>query len=180
VKSSRAVHKNRNAAMTTASSPLTAETWWDVVPGRTEGATPLFNRCIRILGWSDDFNDRVLRAYKDFIDCKKFARDYDATKLYPSIPVDQMWQQHILATRSYARDCEILVGHVLHRNPDGDMDQESRAKRIQATAHAIRLLLTGNEELDPEIWNFGGVALESERNRNGKRASNRISEEDYY
>jgi hypothetical protein len=64
---------------------------------------------------------------------------------------------------------------MLHYNPDCDLDQEARAKRIQSTTNVIRLL-TGNE-LDPEIWNFGSVDQKSERNKNGKRKSSRNSKE---
>jgi hypothetical protein len=38
-------------------------------------------------------------------------------------------------------------------------------------------LLTGDEELDPEIWSFGSVDQKSEGKKNGKRKSTRNSKE---
>ena len=38
---------------TTEQQPLTADTWWDIVIGRKDGVTPLFQRCQRLLGWDD-------------------------------------------------------------------------------------------------------------------------------
>jgi hypothetical protein len=153
--------------MASSSSPLTFDTWWDFVPGHTEGATPLINRCIRILGWTEDFAQKALLAYKDFIESKRFSGDYDAIKPSLSIPVFQIWHQHILDTRNYTRDCEILAGGMLHHNPDSDLDQEARAKRIQSTTNVIRLL-TSDEELDPEIWSFGSVDQKSERKKTSR------------
>jgi hypothetical protein len=51
---------------------LTPDNWWDVVPGRGVGATPLVERCKRRLAWSDAFAKEVLVAYRDFIACKFF------------------------------------------------------------------------------------------------------------
>jgi hypothetical protein len=138
---------------------MTATSWWEVVPGRTEGATPLVRRCVRNLGWSEDFSLWVLRAYKDFVMCKTFVEDYDGMKLLPSIPVDQMWCQHIIDTKNYAKDCAILVGRLLYYNADGarDADQDDTvAQRIQFTK-GVLCLITNVIELNPEMWNYGNT-----------------------
>jgi hypothetical protein len=140
-------------------SEFTADSWWDIVPERTTssnrgGATLLFHRCVRILGWTEDFCRQVLVAYKDFIECKTILHDFDATKLSPSIPVDQMWHQHIRDTRNYASDCELLVGEFLHHDPDGDVNHEARARRMETTKTLIAQR-KGTEALDTVVWNFG-------------------------
>lgn len=150
-------------------SEFTAESWWDIVPERTTssnrgGATLLFHRCVRILGWTEDFCRQVLVAYKDFIECKTILHDFDATKLSPSIPVDQMWHQHIRDTRNYASDCELLVGEFLHHDPDGDVNHEARARRMETTKTLIAQR-KGTEVLDTVVWNFGmHVGTERETN----------------
>jgi hypothetical protein len=97
--------------------------------------------------------------YEDFIECKKYSHEYDArgSSASSSIPVDQqiMWHQNILATRSYAmRDCEILVGRVLHHNPDdGDLDRTKNFEKDQYCHYECNPIADkGDEELDLEIW----------------------------
>jgi hypothetical protein len=133
---------------------LTPDNWWDVVPGRSVGATPLVERCKRRLVWTDAFAKEVLAAYKDFIACKFFLQDWDATLLSPSLSVDQMWHHHVLDTKNYASDCQILVSHVLHHNPDGDVDPTARAPRVERTKSLIAQR-KGQEALSLSVWNFG-------------------------
>lgn len=138
---------------TTTQPPLTADTWWDVVPGRTAGVTPLFERCKRLLGWDNTFCTLICAAYREFIDCKRFWRDWNATLLSPSIPVDQMWHQHLLDTQRYFDDCQLLVGRMIHHNPDGDVDAAARALRIQRTKDLLAAR-NGAEILKSRAWNF--------------------------
>ncbi|MCC7277278.1 MAG: hypothetical protein IT487_03045 [Chromatiaceae bacterium] len=42
---------------------------------------------------------------------------YPDRKICPTGPIDIFWHAHILDTRAYAKDCEILFGHMLHHFP---------------------------------------------------------------
>jgi hypothetical protein len=68
-----------------------------------QGATQLVEHCVRILGCTDAFAKRVLRAYKDFLECKRFLndiglKDHGPPRLVPSIPIDEMWSLHTVDT----------------------------------------------------------------------------------
>lgn len=133
---------------------LTAENWWEMIPGRNEGAAKLLKRSIELLAWRVDFAMNVLFAYKDFMECKAFLKDWDATRLEPSLPVYQMWNQHILDTKHYADDCKMLFGNVIHYNPNHYKEQQSRNERIARTMKLISERNSGSY-IDPMVWNFG-------------------------
>lgn len=133
---------------------LTAANWWDIMPGRTDGAAKLLKRCIELLTWRVDFAMNVLYAYKDFLECKAFVKDWDGTRLEPSVHIYQMWNQHILDTRNYADDCKLLFGEVIHFNPNNYKDHRGRAERISRTMKLISERNSGSY-LDPLIWNYG-------------------------
>ena len=91
---------------------LTATTWWIVDlthrPRLKVGATPLVDRCMRTHNWDEGFALRVLEGYRKFLRLKQMFHDYDAKKLTPSIPVEEMWHLHILDTANYKKDCRLL------------------------------------------------------------------------
>ena len=140
-----------------SSSGLTADNWWDMSPGRTEGAAKLLKRCIELLAWRVDFAMNVLYAYKDFLECKAFVKDWDGTRLEPSIPVYQMWNQHILDTQCYAEDCKMLFGNTIHYNPNHYKDHKGRSERISRTMKLISECNNGSY-LDPMVWSYGHAA----------------------
>lgn len=42
---------------------------------------------------------------------------YPEVSLVPTREIDDFWHCHILDTRKYPRDCELLFGQLLHHNP---------------------------------------------------------------
>jgi hypothetical protein len=133
---------------------LTAENWWEQIPGRKEGGAKLLKRCIELLAWRVDFAMNVLLAYKDFLEAKVSIGDFDGTMLEPSMPVYQMWSQHILDTACYSKDCEILFGRVVHYDASLFKDHQNRTARINRT---IQLVYERNKGsfIDPIVWNYG-------------------------
>jgi hypothetical protein len=115
--------------------------WWMVdlhaQPAPKQGATPLVRRCVRELGWSEAWARRVLVAYRQFLHVKKVKKDWDDTLLSPTVPVDQMWQKHILDGNNYSHDCMFLCGRVVGRDPDGAADKEAWEERRSATQQAL-------------------------------------------
>jgi hypothetical protein len=157
------VHHNTTMASTvstttttTEQQPLTADTWWDIVIGRKDGVTPLFQRCQRLLGWDDATAISVSVAYREFLECKAFVRDWDDTKLAPSVAINQMWREHLMDNARYADDCQLLFGRrVIHYNPDrDDVDAPARRVRIERTKALIAARHGGEEILASRAWNF--------------------------
>jgi Ubiquitin family len=118
------------------------DTWWMVDlhahPTPTQGATPLVQRCMRELGWTEVQTRSVLRAYRQFLSVKVAAKDWDAQLMSPSREVDQMWRQHVLDNVNYAHDCLLLCGgHFVTHDPDDGVDVEARKERLEATRQAL-------------------------------------------
>lgn len=133
---------------------LKAENWWEMVPGRKQGGAKLLKRCIELLSWRVDFAMNVLGSYRDFLECKVSVGDFAGTQLEPSLPIYQMWSQHILDTKSYTKDCELLFGKVLHHDPDLYRNYDSRQERVNKTMRLIYERKKGGF-VDPVVWHFG-------------------------
>ena len=145
----------KETTTTTTPTPLTAENWWEMIPGRKEGGAKLLKRCIELLAWRVDFAMNVLLAYKDFLEAKVSISDFDGTMLEPSMPIYQMWSQHILDTACYNNDCELLFGRVLHHDPDLFKDVLQRTARIQRTMQLVFEKNGGAAYIDPIVWSYG-------------------------
>ena len=72
--------------------------------------------------------------------------------LAPTDLMDKAWHTHILDTRRYAEDCEVMFGRFLHHNPSykGDESTERdemlmRASEIMASLYTERF---GHDPLD--------------------------------
>ena len=106
---------------------------------------------------------KVLDGYKTFLAFKKSFEDWDAKKLSPSVPVDQMWHQHILDNRNYNKDCELLVGQVVYHDPDGGLDEDAREERIKTIIGALRIKFP--DGYDEQVWNFGVIRRQDRDDR---------------
>ena len=65
-------------------------------------------------GWTMEFCEEVESLYQKFLALN--AR-YPDQKICPTGPIDTFWHAHILDTRAYARDCELVLGGFLHHFP---------------------------------------------------------------
>ena len=136
------------------------EAWWEVKrsqnpadPKPTRGATPLVERCMRVHGFSESFAKRVLKGYRQFMELKSVMNDWNEKKLSPSVPINQMWEQHLLDNLNYSEDCLLLFGRVIGHNPDGILDAPALRERIQTTKIAFQARY--GDDLDQEVWDFG-------------------------
>jgi len=66
------------------------------------------------LGWSQEKTDQVESDYKNML---FLWRKYPGESLPPSKCVDEFWHAHILDTRKYMDDCQMIFGHYRHHNP---------------------------------------------------------------
>lgn len=65
-------------------------------------------------GWTNETTDEVEDLYRKFL---ALNIRYPEEKFCPNGPVDAFWHAHILDTRKYAEDCEMLFGGFLHHFP---------------------------------------------------------------
>ena len=136
------------------------EQWWEVKraqsptdPTPTRGATPLIERCIRVHGFSEGFAMRVLKGYRQFMELKSVMNDWNETKLSPSVPILQMWEQHLLDNLNYSEDCLLLFGRVIGHNPDAILNFSALRERILTTKIAFQARY--GDDLDQDVWDFG-------------------------
>mmetsp|Transcript_49806 Transcript_49806/g.120709 ORF Transcript_49806/g.120709 Transcript_49806/m.120709 type:complete len:306 (+) Transcript_49806:313-1230(+) len=136
------------------------ESWWEVKrannpaePTPTRGATPLVERCIRVHGFSEGFARRVLKGYRQFMELKSVMNDWNELKLAPSVPINQMWELHLLDNLNYTEDCLLLFGRVIGHNPDAILDGSSLKERMMCTQIAFQARY--GDDLDQEVWDFG-------------------------
>jgi hypothetical protein len=65
-------------------------------------------------GWTSEFCEEAESLYRKFLALN--AR-YPDEKICPTGPIDTFWHAHILDTRAYTRDCELVFGEYLHHFP---------------------------------------------------------------
>lgn len=100
------------------------------------------------------FATTLVCEYKTFLELKVVMKDFNREIiLSPPEMIDAVWHLHILDTRSYQHDCEMLFGQVLHHDPDGARDLPSKTRRAANTAEAYRQRF-GRCPHHRSIWKF--------------------------
>ena len=139
------------------------EKWWEVNrkhdPPLTRGATPLVERCMRTIGWTEGFAKRTLKGYRQFMELKSVMNDWQETKLSPPLAIQQMWEQHLLDNLSYTDDCFLLFGRVIGHDPDAILNERSTIDRIKTTKIAFQARY--GADLDIEVWDYGHSEFEA-------------------
>lgn len=65
-------------------------------------------------GWSKETASNAELWYRRFL---QIVLKYPDIRPVPNNQIDDFWHQHILDTRAYARDCEVIFGRFIHHNP---------------------------------------------------------------
>ena len=65
-------------------------------------------------GWSKEALIRAETLYKEWLGLQVFYKDLSFA---PSELVDEYWHMHILDTRKYMKDCQLIFGEYLHHYP---------------------------------------------------------------
>jgi hypothetical protein len=76
--------------------------------------TMLKQKLIEEHGWTSEFCEEVESLYRKFL---ALNAHYPDQKICPTGPIDTFWHAHILDTRAYSRDCELVFGEYLHHFP---------------------------------------------------------------
>ncbi len=77
-------------------------------------------------GWTCEQTRCAIRRYKLFL---SLVHLHPHTRLVPTQDIDRVWHCHILHTRKYRQDCQMLFGRFIDHEPDlplcGEVDQLS-------------------------------------------------------
>jgi hypothetical protein len=80
------------------------------------------------LDWSEDKIDAAQDEYVQFL---ALSYAYPEEVLVPSEPADQFWHVHILDTRAYEHDCDLIFGFTLHHFPYLGIRDEDDAEQFK-------------------------------------------------
>jgi hypothetical protein len=91
-------------------------------------------------GWTEEECDIAEEEYIKFLALK---RAYPEIDIVPNKMVDMIWHQHILDTKKYAEDCDMIFGYFLHHYPyfgmNGPTDAQNLADAFEETKELYRL-----------------------------------------
>ena len=94
--------------------------------------------------WAKEDVERALERYKNFLllICK-----YPNVVLAPAPDIDEVWHQHILFTKEYARDCHAIFGEYLHHTPSQAADPREKKRMEKALSQTAALYTQEFKEL---------------------------------
>jgi hypothetical protein len=79
------------------------------------------------------FSKSIIRSIADYLEFLYLVDRHPDLRLVPTVEVDQVWHHHILDTRKYAEDCQILFGRFIHHAAHaGIRGEEGRLAQLQA------------------------------------------------
>lgn len=93
--------------------------------------------------WTPDQAKAAIQRYKNYLYLLvKYRDQYDS--IPPTLEIDEIWHNHILETRRYHADCNILFGEYLHHYPYFGLDtvgMNEMDHKLLSKAFSITLLL---------------------------------------
>ncbi len=81
---------------------------------------------------------RAIRRYKTFLFINYL---YPEIPLVPTQEIDWVWHCHILHTRKYRQDCEMLFGYFIDHEPDAVLSGETERQTLDAAFTQTQALL---------------------------------------
>lgn len=99
-------------------------------------------------GWTTELCDFAENEYKKYLTMVKLFPELD---IVPNKIMDKFWHQHILDTKSYAADCDLIFGQFIHHYPyfgmHGDEDKQNLINAFEQTKKIYKSLF-GQEMTD--------------------------------
>ncbi len=95
---------------------------------------------------TEEHCDEIEDLYRKFL---ALHIRYPGRKICPTGPIDLFWHAHILDTRAYADDCEMLFGHALHHFPYFGLRGEDDRQDLERTFNASVELFIHHFGIDP-------------------------------
>lgn len=97
-------------------------------------------------GWSNEYQIEVEDLYRKYLALNMV---YPDRKICPTGPIDEFWHAHILDTRAYEADCNLLFGHYLHHFPYFGMRGPADFADLQAAFDGSKELFIHHFGIDP-------------------------------
>jgi hypothetical protein len=102
--------------------------------------TMLKRKMIEEHNWTSEFCEEVESLYRRFLALN--AR-YPDRKICPTGPIDAFWHAHIIDTRAYMRDCEVVFGEYFHHFPYfGMRGPDDHAALESAFRESVEMFIT--------------------------------------
>ena len=140
-------------------------TWWNVDLDSkqllNQGATPLFKRCRRNFGWSEEHASIVLTGYRQFLWLLSTESSFKNENAIPCTDVEQMWKEHASDTLHYLYDTHLLCGRVVFYEANRYVDNNEANANFAATCKALK----------EKFWNHFVGSLWSRRSQCSTDAS---------
>jgi len=89
--------------------------------------TPISFKLEAEYGWSKESLSLALPLYKQWL---VLQASYESYSIAPSTFIDEYWHMHILDTRKYMEDCQLVFGEYLHHFPYFGLRNEQDAKEL--------------------------------------------------
>jgi hypothetical protein len=122
--------------------------------------TMLKRKLVEERSWTSEFCEEVESLYRKFLALNARYRD---RKICPTGPIDAFWHSHILDTRAYARDCDLVFGEYLHHFPYfGMRGPEDHAALEKAFHESVELFIL-HFGLDPSAGDILARSCSSQR-----------------
>lgn len=98
--------------------------------------------------WSREQEERVAKAYAQFLALKGLMADFAGTKLLAPPMVASMMMEHVLHSQKYSDFCDKVFGRMLHYDKDFEGDEE-----VQCLTLAVANCRFGTA-LDGRLWRY--------------------------
>lgn len=101
--------------------------------------TMLARKLVEEQGWTNEFCQEIEDLYRKYL---ALNMRYPEKKICPTGPIDEFWHAHILDTRAYEKDCNLLFGEYFHHFPYfGMRGPEDRANLEAAFQESLDLFV---------------------------------------
>ena len=111
-------------------------------------------------GWTAEFCEEAESLYRKFLALN--AR-YPDRKVCPTGPIDEFWHSHIIDTRAYHRDCDLVFGEYLHHFPYFGMRGAEDREALESTFRESVELFIIHFGIDPTSGDTEARGCSSQR-----------------
>lgn len=109
--------------------------------------TKVMSRVSRETGMEGETLARAEQLYRQFL---TLLNRFPQKTFVPPVIVDHVWDSHVMHTRQYASDCELLFGSYRHHDPrEDDTSAEYESITIPAYAAEFGVDILTARQIDP-------------------------------
>lgn len=108
--------------------------------------TMLARKLVEEQGWTNEFCQEIEDLYRKYL---ALNMRYPEKKICPTGPIDEFWHAHILDTRAYEKDCNLLFGEYFHHFPYFGMRGPEDRANLEAAFQESHDLFVLHYGIDP-------------------------------